>query len=170
MAVNKLVIFGILMLKLFWGNIICSQSIYPQSVNSGGTRMNHAIGSVSFIIGELPSLRLKDNDGNTLQSGFTAGVISITTNNQETTSSAFNLLVYPNPTNEYVTIKFDESKLDKIFVSITNFGGQKIYEDGYSCSANTISINFISYPSGNYLLSLHDKNRKLVASYVISKL
>ena len=69
-----------LSITLFLTSITQAQSITPQSINSGGTKMSQSNGSLSFVIGELVVLGQKDSQGNTLGNGFIAGATTTEVN------------------------------------------------------------------------------------------
>jgi hypothetical protein len=147
-----------------------AQSIAPQSVNSGGTKMTQANGSLSFTVGELVVLNLTDSQGNTLGGGFTAGATLTTASIQETDAAVLDVKVYPNPTSELVNIRINHSTIDQVVVTITDLQGKEVYNGKYAGISNVIGINTASYATGTYVLSLKNLNNQVLGTYQISKL
>jgi hypothetical protein len=154
---------------MLMGTMSYAQSIAPQSVNSGGTKMTQANGSLSFTVGELVVLSQTDSDGNTLGGGFTAGATLTTASIQETDAAVLDVKVYPNPTSELVNIQINHSTLDQVVVTITDLQGKEVYNGKYACIYNVIGINTASYATGTYVLSLKNLNNKLLGTYKIIK-
>ena len=146
-----------------------AQSIAPQSVNSGGTKMTQANGSLSFTVGELVVLSQIDRDGNTLSGGFTAGATLITASIRETDAAVLDVKVYPNPTTELVNIQINHSTIDQVVVTITDLQGKEVYSGKYAGISNVIGINTASYATGTYVLSLKNLNNQVLGTYKIIK-
>ena len=160
---------SIIGLALFFGNSSYTQSIAPQSVNSGGTKMTQANGSLSFTVGELVVLSQTDSDGNTLGGGFTAGATLTTVSIQETDAAVLDVTVFPNPTAELVNIQINHSTIDQVVVTINDLQGKEVYNGKYAGISNVIGINTASYVTGTYVLSLKNLNNQVLGTYKIIK-
>ena len=169
MTKNKSKPIALLGAAMLMGTISFAQSIAPQSVNSGGTKMSQANGSLSFTVGELVVLSQTDSQGNTLGGGFTAGATSTTVSIQETDASILDVKVYPNPTSELVNIQINHSTLDQVVVIITDLQGKEVYSGKYAGISNVIGINTASYATGTYVLSLKNLNNQVLGTYKIIK-
>jgi hypothetical protein len=146
-----------------------AQSIDPQSVNSGGTKMTQANGALRFTVGELVVQSLTDSQGNTLSGGFNAGTSLSTLNIQEVDATLLDVKVYPNPTTELVYIQINHATIDYIVVSINDTQGKEVYCGKYAGIANTIGINTVTFTSGSYILALKNLNNKVLGTYTIIK-
>ncbi len=166
-SISKLI--AILGLLLFFVNNSFTQSIAPQSVNSAGTKMTQANGSLSFTVGELVVLSQTDSEGNTLGGGFTAGATLSTMSIQETDAAILDVKVYPNPTSELVNIQINHSTLEQVLVTITDLQGKEVYSAKYAGISNVIGINTASYATGSYVLSLKNLNNQVLGTYKIIK-
>ena len=160
---------SILGLALFFVNNSFTQSIAPQSVNSAGTKMTQANGSLSFTVGELVVLSQTDSEGNTLGGGFTAGATLSTMSIQETNIAVLDVKVFPNPTSDLLNIRINHSTLDQVLVSITDIQGKEVYNGKYAGISNTIGINTAFFSTGNYILSLKNSSNALLGTYKIIK-
>lgn len=146
-----------------------AQSIAPQSVNSSGTKMTQANGSISFTVGELVVLTQVDGEGNTLSSGFSSGATITTVNVKEIDPTVLDVKVYPNPTTELVSIQINHSQIDQVFVTITDLQGKELFVAKYAGISNVIGINTSSYATGTYFLTLKDTNNQVLSTYKIIK-
>lgn len=169
MKKNKLKPLILLIVALLVGSISHAQSIAPQSVNSGGTKMSQSNGSISFTIGELVTLSQTDSEGNTLGGGFTAGATVTTVSIQEPNAEALNVKVYPNPTTDLVNIQISHSTLEQVIVSIIDLQGKEVYNGKYAAINSVIGVNTASYSRGTYILTLKDKNNLVLGTYKIIK-
>ncbi len=151
------------------GTMSYAQLIAPQSVNSGGTKMTQANGSLSFTVGELVVLSQTDSQGNTLGSGFAAGATLTTVNVTETDASILDVKVYPNPTSDLVNIRINHSSIEQVVVSITDLQGKEVYNGKYAAISNVIGINTAAYATGTYMLTLKNLNNQLLGTYKIIK-
>ena len=154
---------------MLMGTMSYAQSIAPQSVNSSGTKMSQANGSLSFTVGELVVLSQTDSQGNTLGGGFTAGATLTTVSIQETDAAVLDVKVYPNPTTELVNIQINHSTLDQVVVTIIDLQGKEVYNGKYAGISNVIGINTASYATGTYVLSLKNLNSQVLGTYKIIK-
>lgn len=169
MTKNKSKPIAMLGVAMLMGTTSYTQSIALQSVNSGGTKMTQANGSLSFTVGELVVLSQTDSDGNTLGGGFTAGATLTTVNVQETDAAILDVKVYPNPTRELVNIQINHSSFDQVVITITDLQGKEVYSGKYAGISNVIGINTASYATGNYVLSLKNLNNQVLGTYKIIK-
>jgi hypothetical protein len=169
MTKNKSKPLALLGVAMLMGTMSYAQSIAPQSVNSSGTKMSQANGSLSFTVGELLVLSQTDSQGNTLGGGFTAGATLTTVSIQETDAAVLDLSVFPNPTSDLVNIRINHSSIDQVLVSITDLQGKEVYSGLYAGVSNTIGINTASYAPGTYVLSLKSNNNQVLGTYKIIK-
>jgi hypothetical protein len=154
---------------LLIGTISYGQSIDIQSINSGGTKMSQANGSLSFLVGDLVVLIQTDSQGNTLGVGFTAGATLSTVSIKETDDTILDVKVFPNPTSELVNIQINYSNIDQVLISITDLQGKEVYNGKYAGISNIIGINTATYAKGTYILSMLDTHSQLLGTYKIIK-
>lgn len=169
MTKNKTKPIALLGAAMLMGTMSYAQSIAPQSVNSGGTKMTQANSSLTFTVGELVVLSQTDSDGNSLGGGFTAGATLTTVSIQETDAAILDVKVYPNPTTELVNIQINHSTIDQVVVTISDLQGKEVYSGKYAGISNVIGINTASYATGNYLLTLKNVNNQVLGTYKIIK-
>jgi hypothetical protein len=148
---------------------IYAQSIAPQSVNSGGTKMTQANGSLSFTVGELVVLSQTDSEGNSLGSGFTSGATISTATIQEPDAELLNVNVFPNPTTDLITVSIQDTKLSDLIIEVTDLNGKIVSSGKYAGISNNIGINTSSWERGTYFLNLKDNQTQIIGSYKIIK-
>ena len=169
MTKNKSKPIALLGVAMLLGSMSYAQSIAPQSVNSGGTKMTQANGSLSFTVGELVVRTQTDSQGNTLGGGFTSGATLTTVSIKETDATLLDVKVYPNPTTELVNIQINHSTIDQVMITITDLQGKEVYSGKFAGVSNVIGINTASYATGTYMLTLKDKNNRVLGTYKIIK-
>ena len=160
----------VLRVTLLLVGIVCdAQNIVPQSVNSAGGSLKQSNGSISFTIGELAVVNLKDSQGNILGEGFMSGATISTLINRVIDHSILDLEVFPNPTIDLVNIRINNTSLDKILLSIIDLQGKEIYKVEYAASRNTINIDVSDLVTGAYLLYFKTGKDEVIGSYWIFK-
>ena len=129
-------------------------------VSSGGDYQETSSGSLSWTIGE-PVVGTVSN-GNVITQGFQQSRLLIA-NISEIKNPKIKVLVFPNPTNDFVTIKLSEHQV--YTMQLFNLNGQLLMEQ----KANSIEnkINMMTYSKGTYLLKL--TNNKESNTYQIIK-
>jgi hypothetical protein len=146
-----------------------AQSIAPQSLNSGGTKMTQANGSLSFTVGELVVLSQTDSEGNSLGSGFTSGATISTATIKEPDTELLNVNVFPNPTTDLVTISIQDIKLSQLIIEVSDINGKIVSSGIYAGISNNIGINTSIWEKGNYFLYLKDTQNQIIGIYKIIK-
>lgn len=169
MTKNKSKPIALLGAVMLMGTLSYAQSIAPQLVNSSGTKMSQANGSLSFTVGELVVLSQTDSQGNTLGGGFTAGATLTTMSIQEIDAAVLDVSVFPNPTSDLVNIRISYATIEQVVVSIADLQGKEVYNGKYAGISNTIGINIAAYALGTYVLSLKNKNNQVLGTYKIIK-
>ncbi len=176
--VNKLIeklIFKQNIIKLIISSLIFigatshAQVIASQSINTSGTKMNQSNGSLSFTFGELLALTQIDNQGNTLNSGFTSGTSVSIINIKEPETKNLSILIFPNPSSDLLNIQINHSTIDQIIVSICDLQGKEIYRGNYATFSSLIGINISEFAVGTYLLAIKNKENLVLGSYKIIK-
>jgi len=137
-----------LMLVLFTA-VISTKA--QEVVSSSGNYQETSNGSLSWTIGE-PITETKSN-GNTLTQGFQQSRLTVT-NISEIKPADISVSIFPNPTNEFITIKVSEAQ--DYTVQLFNLNGQLLTEQK---SNNTEErIDMMPYTNGTYLLKFINNN------------
>lgn len=160
---------GLSVTLLLVGIVCDAQIIVPQSVNSSGGSLIQSNGSLSFTIGELAVVNLKDSQGNILGEGFMSGATISTLINRVIDHSVLDLEVFPNPTIDLVNIRINNSSLDQFILSIIDLQGREIYNVEYAATRNIINIDVSDLVAGTYLLYFKTGKNEFLGSYWIFK-
>lgn len=126
-------------------------------------------GSTALTVGEIFIPFMTDNAGNTASGGFA----SISSANMTVTSLGDperlnpKVLVYPNPTEDYVIIEFDDSSLTSVVVRLSDIQGRELVNQSFTVSGSHLFTDFSDYPSGTYILSLLDSEGASLGSHRI---
>jgi hypothetical protein len=163
----------VLVIFLFSLNeILHSQTLSPQSINSAAVSFSQPNGRLSFTIGELVVLSSIDSDGNQLGSGFTNGaVISVvnTTPLKVAEGSDVQVELFPNPTTDLLTLSIKSEKLGDFCIEIFDSQGKLIANDNYSSFAKNIGVNTSNWSAGIYFLIMKEAKGTTLANFKIVK-
>ncbi len=146
-----------------------SQTIAPQSLNSGGKGLQVNNVLLDFTIGELVVISQTDNEGNTINGGFTAGASLSTLTLIETNAEIIQVSVFPNPTSSLLTVQIQNSQIDQFQLSLIDGNGKEVFCGKYNKIAQYINMNLEDFPSGNYFLNLKDTSSEILGTYKIIK-
>lgn len=145
---------------------ICSiaQSIDRSVVASQGNTLGNADISIGFTVGE-PLVGLIAGDG-AIDQGFWTGYdlliipLSLEEDNIE-------ILVYPNPVTESVTVTSPESSIDGMELFAIN--GQKVSSQFFDTGNTENEIDMTTHANGVYVLRLYVAERTEIKEYKLIK-
>lgn len=82
-------------------------------------------------------------------------------------TSAGNVVVFPNPASEFITLKIESNSISRSEFYISNILGEKIYSENLDGSKNiTMNINVSKYNSGIYFVSFKNENGISVMKFI----
>jgi hypothetical protein len=139
-----------------FAGVLKAQTVVPQVVSSSGGSGQNAQGSLAWTIGEPVTATVSDGTS-TLTQGFQQPTLLIATALNEK-NEAIGILVYPNPTADFVTLKIDQTTESQYNFKIFDTTG-KLVNEGKATSTNP-NISFSGLASGQYTLSLLSPNSK----------
>jgi len=146
-----------------------SQSLAPQSVNSGGAKVSNSNASLSFTVGELVVLSQTDAQGNTLGGGFTSGSSLTVLSSNNLDASILGVQVYPNPASHSINVQLNTTTTMELVVVVHNMQGQELHKENTVSNGALLTINTTNYPAGFYVLSLYNTQQQFLGSYKIVK-
>ena len=153
--------YSIIILMLFLaGSMVSAQEV----VSSNGDSKSAAGVEVSWTVGEAVVATLIGGS-NTLTQGFHQTKLTITAVS-ELFLPGIEIKVFPNPTQDFITIHFSEYIEDSKY-SLYDFTG-KLLENKLISSDDT-EINMSKYASGQYILKLTNKSRQTIQTFKIIK-
>lgn len=133
-----------------------AQTVMPQVVSSSGGSGQNAQGSLDWTIGEPVTSTVTDGTS-TLTQGFQQPTLLIATA-QTDLNELTQLVVYPNPTADYVTLKLNKYDNNQYTYKVHDISGKIVLEG--KASTNNANVSFHGLASGQYTLSLIDNQLK----------
>lgn len=141
---------------------IFAQSLSPQVIASSGTTFTSASAKLEFTIGEVATSTLTAG-GNTLTQGFHQPEIQF--NSLENYNPDFVFTLYPNPTEQLVTV--ESSKEENMQVHVYDANGKAIIVS--SVFEQKITIDLQTLAAGSYIFRITTKDGKPLHSYTVLK-
>ena len=153
--------YSIIILILFLaGSMVSAQEV----ISSNGDSQSAAGYEVSWTVGEAVIATLSGST-NTLTQGFQQTRLTVTAVT-DLLYPGLEIKVYPNPTQDFITIQFSEY-VEGSRYSLYDFTGRLI-ENKLINSADT-EIDLKKYASGQYILKLTNKSRQAIQTFQIIK-
>jgi hypothetical protein len=153
--------YSIIILILFLAGSVASAQ---QVVSSNGDAQSAAGYEVSWTVGE-PAIETLTGPANTLTQGFHQTKLTVTAVG-EMLFPGLEVKVFPNPTQEFITIQFSEYMEGSRYWLYDLRGS--ILENKLIHSAVT-EINMEKYASGQYILKLTNRSRQPIQTFQIVK-
>ena len=144
---------------------IKAQTVMPEVLSSSGGSGQSAQASIAWTIGEPVTTTVSDGTS-TLTQGFQQPTLLIATAQNEI-NELTSLLIYPNPTADYVTVKMDQATQSSYSYRLFDSAG-KLVSEGKATSANP-NISFQGLASGKYTISLLNQNSKQQSISIIKQ-
>lgn len=144
---------------------IKAQTVMPEVLSSSGGSGQTAQVSLAWTIGE-PVTATVSNGTSTLTQGFQQPTLLIATAQNEH-NDLLSLLVYPNPTADFVTLKLDQSNQTPFTYSVFDNAG-KLVNQGKASAANP-NISFQGLASGQYTICVLNSNLKQQSISIIKQ-
>jgi hypothetical protein len=145
--------------------VVKAQTVMPEVLSSSGGSGQSAQASLAWTIGEPVTATVSDGT-NSLTQGFQQPTLLIATS-QKNINELANLLFYPNPTSDFVTLKLDQSNQTPYNYKVFDSAG-KLVNEGKATSANP-NISFQGLASGQYTISLLNSNLKQQSISIIKQ-
>ena len=152
----------LIILSIIGTSAISAQVFSPHVIASAGTSFTTASVRMEFTIGEVVISTLTGSS-NVLTQGFHQPQISIMGVESFTNEYSFHL--YPNPTEQYVTI--ESSKEDEMRVHIYDCNGKVIQVSNIFLQKVTMNIELLS--AGAYFMVITTKAGIPLHSYTVIK-
>jgi hypothetical protein len=153
--------YSIIILIFFLAGVMVSAQ---EVVSSNGDSKSAAGYEVSWTVGEAVIATMIGST-NTLTQGFQQTRLTVTAVT-DLLYPGLEIKVFPNPTQEFITIRFSEYIEDTRY-SLYDLRG-KLIENKLINAADT-EINLKKYASGQYILKLTNKSRQAIQTFQIIK-
>jgi hypothetical protein len=125
---------------------VVTDSVY--SVGLAGIRQAYDDDTVVFSISVFDYFKV-------VKMASTSDIEEITSNSQQ-----IDLIISPNPANDFTEIEFNCPVTEKYEISVINLLGQEIYQFPFSATkgANRLALDLSSFIPGNYFIRLRSNN------------
>ena len=143
-------------------SIVYGQSISSQVIASSGNSFSNASIGLAFTIGEVATSTLIAGS-NTLTQGFHQPEIHYASLENYNTDYAFTL--YPNPTEQFVTV--ESTKEEDMQVHVFDVNGKSVITSSVFQQKITIDLQTLS--AGSYIMQMSTTSGTLLHSYTIIK-
>ncbi len=151
------------MLQLTMAN---GQNLKPEVIASSGGSGSSSSSTLNWTIGQ-PIINTYASNTNTLSNGFMQGSLSVTGITPLGTDN-FKVSVYPNPTQESITIAFEDVTKEKLKYNITSLDGKVVF-NSIPLTSNQQTANLQTMNSGTYILSIYNEKQILLSFQIIKQ-
>ena len=157
----------IYVLILFYGQIVLGQTDL-QLVSSSGNDTKGVTLDVEYSIGE-PVMTYMEGDSVVLHQGFQQAFTVLINGIEDDTR--FNFSYYPNPTEDFLNIKYDGSSLNDYSFQMSRVNGTLVESvDWIGVGENHVQGDLIDLATGTYTISvLDEKNSSVITTIKIIK-
>lgn len=150
---------------IFLAILLSSIMLQAQEViSAGGETINNSAYEISYTIGEPVIETITDGD-NVLTQGMHQSKLTVTSIS-ELLNPEMQVEVFPNPTQDFVIIRFDRL-FDNLNYSIFDITGKRI--DNSIISLSETTLDFTNYIQGTYILKLQHENKEAIQTFKIIK-
>lgn len=123
-----------------------------QAVTATGGDASGSGGSVNYSVGQIAYTTHFSATGSVAQGVQQPYEISVVTSVKEGNSIYLDLLVYPNPTSDFLTLKVNDLKVEDLSYQLYDVTG-KLLEDKRITSAE-VNISMLPLPNASYFLKV----------------
>lgn len=84
-------------------------------------------------------------------------------------ANKFDLKIFPNPTSQNITVRFNSKGENIAFIKLFDIYGKELLSKNVDYNANTIDINLKQYPPGVYIVNSYLENGSSVSRKIIKR-
>jgi len=136
-----------------------------QSILTSGGDASGSGGSVSYSVGQIVYTTNTGANGSVAQGVQQPFEISDVTGIIEAKGITLNCSAYPNPANNYLTLKTENFNLSTLNFQLFDISGQLLLNQ--KINSNETSISMESLPAANYFLKVIDNNKEVKTFRII---
>ena len=136
-----------------------------ESITSSGGDASSSAGSISYSIGQIVYTTVSKINGSISQGVQQVFEISVVSNIEEASVASLSISLFPNPTNEYVNLKVDNTNIENMSYFLYDINGKLIGNN--KVSANITSISMINLVSETYFLKVIQNNNEIKTFKII---
>lgn len=155
--------FKIIMV-LFFMALAFSKVFSQEAIATSGTTFSNSQGEVSYTVGQIVFTTNLASEGSIAQ-GVHQTYDSETLSNSEPTIDNFDVLIYPNPTQNNINIKFNSAVQNNLNYELFDIQGRIIRSQRVEFNNTTISLSTL--PASIYMLQIKSDNKILKTFKII---
>lgn len=159
---KKILFMSILLLL----SVFYSKTMAQEAVLCAGGNSSQSTGSVSYSIGQVFSSKAESSDHYMIEGVQQAFEISVLTE-IKALATTLDLLVYPNPTSDFLKLKTSDEAYESLSFVLTNVQGQVLQEQ--KVSQKETKVNLKNYAPGSYFLSIRAEQEAIKTFKIIRK-
>ena len=133
-------------------------------ISTAGSQGETTSGSLNWTLGEAVTETIT-NETNTLTQGFQQSKLTVTAIN-DLEVPGIELSVYPNPTNNFLSIEVKTDKQIDLLLSLIDLNGKLLLQK--KMTGNTQTVNMQNYSPATYILKVTEDNIE-IRTYQIVK-
>jgi hypothetical protein len=132
-----------------------AQTLSPMVLSSSGGYFAVGSTTLSVTVAEMTMVQTFTQPSGILTQGFQQSE-PLTTFVQENIVAEGDVIIYPNPSNGFITVNYYAASDAITYIKIYNMVGQEVFNREYASisGANVISLDLHQYSQGIYLLGL----------------
>jgi len=151
----------------FWATMLCAYSLQAQqSTTAAGGEASSTNGTVSFSVGQVNYEAFENQDGISVSAGVQQSYQVFTGNDEITSGLNVNLVVFPNPTRDLITLRIDELPNETLYYHLFDNTGKTLLTR--QITSTDSFIDMARWPVATYHLRVMSKDA-LVKSFKIVK-
>lgn len=135
----------------------CPRLLAQEVVATAGSTLSNSSGSISYTIGEGVANTLTKGD-KTITQGFHQGNMSVTLVS-ELKDLEFSISVFPNPTEDVLTLKLTKEDVTGLQYLIFDINGKLIIKKDLVSNETSVSVNHLS--NGIYIIKVQEGLKEL---------
>ena len=157
--------FMLIFIGVFLINSARSQTASPELISSGGESFENATYQLDWSTGEI-AVETYTQGSYTLTQGFHQDTYTVTALD-ELLFSDVKITAYPNPVNNFITIKNPESLEKELSIELSDTQGKIYLNDKFSETKK--QINLEAFSSGIYFLNIKSESVTIKTFKIIKK-
>ena len=137
-----------------------------QVVTTSGDNASGSGGTVSYTVGQIVYTTNTGTNGSAAQGVQQPFEISVVTGIEEALGISLEIMVYPNPTTEFITLKIENHEVLNLRYQLNDIKGSLLQDN--KIEGNETSVEMSSLLPATYFLKVTD-NKKVVKTFKIIK-
>ena len=161
MTNNKTKLIALLAAGLLWAGLVNAQ----QATTATGGNASGSGGTVAYSVGQIVYTTNTGTTGSVAQGVQQAFEISVVTGIKNETKTSISLVVFPNPTTNFLNLQIADLKTEQLTYQLTDALGKLIIENKITESSTQINMN--AQAEAMYFLNVLENNQTVKTFKII---